>query len=152
MTCLSEPTFNPKRVTESHQQSWFRPALLVGIVYFAVGRLFSVPITHAQEWRWAAWIVSGVAFAAHIGYEHFKTRHLPGSIARDAAVAVAIGAFLLAVAGMIYSVWVTSALRPAWLLAFVLWPAFTAIPAFLVALVVATLLKHLRLRTNRANR
>ena len=138
-------------MTESHPQSWFRVALLVGIVYFAVGRLFTVPITHVQAWRLAAWIVSGVAFAAHIGYEHFKIRHSPRAIARDAAVAVAIGAFLLAVAGMVRSLWATSAVRTVWFLALVLWPAFTAIPAFLVALAVATLLKHLRLRTDRVN-
>ena len=136
-------------MTESHPQSWFRVALLVGIVYFAVGRLFSVPIPHAQAWRLAAWIVSGVAFAAHLGYEHFKIRHSPRSVARDTAVAVGIGALLLAVAGMIRSVWATSAIRTAWFLALVLWPAFTAIPAFLAALVVAMLLKQLRLRTDR---
>lgn len=136
---------------ESHHQPWFRVALLVGIIYFAVGRLFTVPMTHVQAWRLAAWLVSGVAFAAHIGHEHFKTRHSPRAIARDAAVAVAIGAFLLAVAGMVHSLWVTSTVRTVWFLALVLWPAFTAIPAFLVALAVATLLKHLRLRTDRVN-
>ena len=135
----------------SLHQPWIRAALLLGALYLVVGRLFAAPATYVQEWRLAAWMVSGVAFAAHIAYEHFSLRHSPLLLAWHAAVAVAIGAFLLAVAGMIRSVWVTSAVRPAWLLALVLWPAFTAIPAFLVALLVATLLRHLRLRTDKVS-
>ena len=135
----------------TRHQPWIPAALLLGALYVIVGRVFAAPATHVQEWRLAAWLVCGVAFAAHISYEHFSLRHSPLLVAWHAAVAVAIGAFLLAVAGMIRSVWATSAVRTAWLLALVLWPAFTAIPAFLVALVVATLLKHLRVRTDRVN-
>jgi hypothetical protein len=138
-------------VEASDHQPWIPAALLLGAVYVIVGRVFAAPTTHVREWRLAAWLVCGVAFAAHIAYEHFSLRHPSRLVAWHAAVAVAIGALLLAVAGMIRSVWATSAVRIAWLLALVLWPAFTAVPAFLVALVVATLLKHLRLRTDRAN-
>jgi hypothetical protein len=60
-----------------------------------------------------------------------------------AAIAVAIGAFALALAGMIHSMSAGSSTRPAWLLALVLWPAFTAIPAFLVALMAAAVLARL---------
>lgn len=49
------------------------------------------------------------------------------------ALAVAIGAFGLAVAGMVRSLPTGSGVRPLWLLALVLWPAVTAVPAFLVA-------------------
>jgi hypothetical protein len=127
-------------VNASHHQPWLRVAFLVGVVYFLVGRTFALPAIHVKAWRLAAWVVSGVAFAAHIGYEHFKLRHSPRLVALRAAVAVAIGAFLLAVAGMIRSLWTTSTIRPAWLLALVLWPAFTAVPAFLVAIVTAAVL------------
>jgi hypothetical protein len=130
-------------VDSSRRQPWVPAALLLGALYVIVGRVFAAPATHLQEWRLAAWLVCGVAFASHIAYEHFSLRHPSRLVAWHAAVAVAIGAFLLAVAGMIRSVWATSAVRTVWLLALVLWPAFTAIPAFLVALVVATLLKHL---------
>ena len=143
MNCLSEPTLNRRRVGESHHQSWFRVALLVGIVYFAVGRLFATPATHAQEWRLAAWVVCGFAFAAHIAYEHFSLRPSPRLVAWHTAVAVAIGAFLLAVAGMIHSLWATSAVRTVWFLALMLWPAFTAIPAFLAAMVAGLILARL---------
>jgi hypothetical protein len=101
-----------------------------------------------QEWRLAAWLVCGVAFAAHIAYEHFSLRHSPRLVAWHAAVAVAIGAFLLAVAGMINSLWTTSALRPIWFLAIFLWPAFTAVPAFLAALVAGLILARLWPRAN----
>src|SRR5450759_888224 len=34
--------------------------------------VFALPADHVHAWRLAAWMVSGVAYAAHIGYEHFK--------------------------------------------------------------------------------
>jgi hypothetical protein len=55
---------------------------------------------------------------------------------------VAIGAFALALAGMFRSVATLGALKPTWLLALVLFPAFTAVPAFLVALVAAVALSR----------
>lgn len=119
-------------------------ALLIGVWYVVVGRVFALPAAHVQAWRLAAWVVCGVAFATHIGYEHFRLRHSPLVVARHASVAVALGAFLLAVAAMIHSQWTTSAIRPIWLLALVLWPAITAVPAFLAALVTAVLLVRLR--------
>jgi hypothetical protein len=58
------------------------------------------------------------------------------------AVAVAIGAFGLAVAGMIYSLSTPAGFRPIWLFALVALPVVTGVPAFLVALVIATLLRR----------
>ena len=127
----------------SLHQPWIRAALLLGALYLVVGRLFAAPATYVQEWRLAAWMVCGVAFAAHIAYEHFRLRHSPLLVASHAALAVAVGAVLLAVAGMINSLWTRSALRPIWLLALVLWPAFTAVPAFLAAMVAGLILARL---------
>jgi hypothetical protein len=127
-------------MVSSRHQPWISAALLFGALYLVVGRLFAAPATYVQEWRLAAWMVCGVAFAAHISYEHFGLRHKPLLVACHTALAVAIGAVLLAVAGMIHSLWTMSALRPVWLLALVLWPAFTAIPAFLVALAAGAIL------------
>ena len=124
----------------SLHQPWIRAALLLGALYLVVGRLFAAPATYVQEWRLAAWMVCGVAFAAHIAYEHFRLRHSPLLVASHAALAVALGALLLALAGMINSLWTRSALRPIWLLALVLWPAFTAVPAFFVALAAGAIL------------
>jgi hypothetical protein len=125
-------------------RGWARAALLVGLVYFVVGRVFARPSTNVLAWRWAAWVVSGIVFAAHIWYEQFKLRNSPRMTALHAAVAVGLGAFGLAVAGMIHTLQTTSAIRPVWFLALVLWPLFTAIPAFLAALVASMLLARVR--------
>ena len=99
-----------------------------------------LPADHVQAWRLTAWVFSLAAYTAHIWYEHFRLRNAPRSTALHAAVAVAIGAIGLALAGMIHSLSTGAALRPAWLLALVLWPAITAVPAFLVAFAVAAVL------------
>ena len=91
-------------------------------------------------WRLAAWVVSGAVYAAHIWYEHFALRNLTRTTALHVAIAVAIGGFGLAVAGMTRSLYTTSQIRPGWVLALLLWPALTAVPAFLVALAVAAVL------------
>ena len=121
-------------------QPWVRAALLVGVVYLVIGRAFAAPADHVRLWRLAAWATSGAAFAAHIGYEHFRLRHTPRSTAWHAALAVAIGAFALAAAGGLRSLTSGSAPRPLWLLALVVWPAVTGVPAFLVGFVAAALL------------
>jgi hypothetical protein len=53
-------------------------------------------------------------------------------------LAVALGAFGLAVAATVHAQAVSS-IRPAYALALVLWPVLTAVPAFIVALAVAAL-------------
>lgn len=128
------------RMTAPPGRAWFRAALLLGVGYFVIGKVFSLPADHVQAWRLAAWIVSGIAYAAHIRYEHFTLRNSPRLAALHVAVGVAIGAFALAVAGMIHSLTTTSTIRPAWLLAIVLWPVMTALPAFLGTFVIGSLL------------
>jgi len=130
------------------RKAWLLPALLFGVAYFLIGRVFALPTDHVQAWRIAAWLVSGVAYAAHIGFEHFKLRNPPRLIAWHAALAVAAGAVALAVAGMIHSLSTAPAIRPAWLLALVIWPAVTAIPAFLGAFVAGTMLRRLPRRAD----
>ena len=120
--------------------AWLRAAILFGLGYFLVGRLFAVPGEHARAWRWAAWIVSFIAYAAHFQYERIRLRNPPRSVALHVATAVAIGACAIAVAGMLHSIRAQGALRPTWLLAIVLFPVVTAVPAFLVALVAAVAL------------
>lgn len=123
-----------------HRQSWVRAPFLFGVAYLLIGRVFATPTDHVHLWRLAAWVVSGAVFAAHIGYEHFRLRHSPRTTAWHAALAVALGAFGLAVAGALRSLLTTSTMQLSWLLAFVVWPLVTAVPAFLVALVAGTLL------------
>jgi hypothetical protein len=127
----------------SRNHAWPHAALLLGVLYLVVGRSFALPATHAHGWRLAAWIVSGALYATHIAYEHFRLRNPPGATALHVATAVAIGALGLAVAGMVHSLSMTSGIRPAWLLALVLWPAVTAVPAFVGAVVAGALLRRL---------
>ena len=87
--------------------------------------------------------MSVVVFVTHIGYEHFKLRSAPRTVAIHVAIAVAIGAFGLAIAAMIRSLLMGEFRLPIWLIALVAWPALTAIPAFLVALVAAVILRRL---------
>lgn len=120
-------------------ERWIRAALIAALVYFVVGRLFALPATDVQFWRLAAWAVSGIVFAAQIGYEHFVLRNRPRPLAFHAAVAAAIGALALAVAGFLHSLAGTPR-TGLWMLALVVWPLATAIPAFLVAFVLGVIL------------
>src|SRR5262245_53025910 len=133
----------------SRHQPWVRAALLAGVAYFVVGYGSaaldpSVPDRARFAWRLAAWAVSAAVFAAHIGYEHFGLGDSPRAIALHAAAAVALGAFLLAAAATLHAATV-AAHAPYWqfLLALVLWPTITALPAFLVALVAGAVLARL---------
>jgi hypothetical protein len=87
-------------------------------------------------WRLAAWVISAAAFAAHIGYEHVRLRSSPGTTALHTSLAVALGAFALAVAANVHAQ-VVSSYRPSHAVALVAWPVLTALPAFVVALAVA---------------
>jgi hypothetical protein len=118
-------------------------AVLAGVAYFLIGRLFALPASHVQAWRLGAWVFSGVVYAVHIGYEHFRLRSSTRALALHAALAVALGAAGLAIAGMIHSLSAGSAIKPAWLLALIIWPAVTAIPAFVVALIAGAVLARL---------
>lgn len=133
-------------MNETSDRRWPRAALLFGIVYPIVGITFAVP-AHSSAgqaraaWRLAAWLVCGAAFAAHLAYEHFRLRSPPGRAAWHVSVAVAFGAFVLAV-------WINAhphrspSNRPQALLALVVFPVVTAVPAFLVALATSAVLSR----------
>ena len=127
---------------ESPHQPWLRAAILVGVVYALVGIAFAVPATHVQAWRLAAWVVSAIAYAAHIAYEHFRLRNSSLSAALHVALAVALGAFGLAVGANIHSLSTgsTDQHRQLLLLSLAIWPLITALPALLVALGISAVL------------
>jgi hypothetical protein len=62
-----------ERVEATDRRPWLRTAILVGVVYCAVGVIFQGPLA----WRLAAWLVSGVAYVLHLAYEHFGLRNPP---------------------------------------------------------------------------
>ena len=121
---------------------WTGAAILFGIVYACVGIAFAVPATHAKAWRLAAWMVSAAGFMAHLAYERFRLHNAPRNAALHSAVAVALGAFGLAAGANIHALSVASTGRHRLLLllALVIWPVMTALPAFLVALGISLLL------------
>ena len=95
-----------------------------------------MPGEHAQAWRLAAWLVSFLIYTAHFRYERVRPSSATACRWRcTSRPAVAIGAFAVAVAVMMRSIARRDRSQPTWLLALVLFPAVTAVPAFLVALV-----------------
>ena len=129
-------------MSESSQQPWIRVIVILGIAYAFVGIVFAMPASHAKVWRVAAWVVSAIAYAAHICYERFRFRNRPRSAALHVALGVALGSFGMAVGANIHllSVGSTNEQRRLLLLALGLWPIITALPAFLVALVASWVL------------
>jgi hypothetical protein len=120
----------------SRRQPWVRAVVLVGVAYAVIGVVFAWPASHVRVWRLAAWLASAAVYAAHIGYEVIELRNQPRRAAFHVALAVAIGALGLAVAANIHSLSIVSTPqhRRLLLLALVVWPLMTALPAFLVAL------------------
>src|SRR5512143_2991689 len=129
-------------MNKSPHRSWFYVAVLLGVVYAMVGIVFAIPATNVQAWRLAAWLVSAIGYAAHIAYERFRLQNSPGPAALHIALAVALGAFGLAVGANIHSLFTGSSThqRQLLLLALGIWPVITAIPAFLVALCLSIVL------------
>lgn len=84
--------------------------------------------------RLLAWLISGAAFAAHIGYDHFRLRSSPVRTALHTSLAVGLGAFVLAAAALIHAQVSGSSRERALVFALLAWPLLTGVPAFLVAL------------------
>src|SRR4051812_29008137 len=126
---------------------WLTTVLIVGAVYLVAGLVFAALAKSAGTqnarvaWRLTAWGISAVAFTAHIGYEQFRLRTSAAATALHAALAVAVGAFGLAVSANLHAQ-ATQQRFPQLML--VLWPIATGIPAFLVAFSAAYLLSRTR--------
>jgi hypothetical protein len=138
----------------SANRRWLGAAILFGIAYLVIGILFGALAGQAASnkmqvtWRLAAWLISAVAFAVHIGYEYFRFHNSPRSTALHASIGAAIGAFALAAAANVHALWAGQGNRLLLALALVLWPVITAVPAFLVALVLAAVLTRIRPRSD----
>jgi hypothetical protein len=128
--------------TDRH--SWFSTAIVIGLLYCAIGIVFALPTDQVRMWRLAAWVASAALYAAHIAHEHFRLRNSSRPTAWHVAVAVAIGGFGLAVAATIHSLFATpNYTRWRFVLALVAWPIITALPAFIAALAIVGLLARL---------
>jgi Kef-type K+ transport system membrane component KefB len=139
---------------EIANQRWLRVAMFFAIVYPVVGITFGAlanPSASNQmrvTWRLAAWLLSAAAFAAHLGYEHFRLRNSPPRAALHVSVAVALGAFALAVWANVHAhLGASSHQSPHAPLALVVFPVVTGAPAFLVALAAGAVLARTRRRS-----
>lgn len=129
----------------SHSRRWPR-VVLWGVAYFVIG-IGTAALARGAEagqmqkvWRLAAWLLSAVAFAAHIWYERYRAGGPPVKTALPNALAVALGGFLLAAAATVHSLSAGVGRLGAYAVALVAWPVLVGVPAFLVALAAAALL------------
>jgi len=133
-------------MSQVSRQSWFRSVVLVGAVYALVGIVFALPTSHGRFWRLAAWVVSGVAFAIHMGHERFRLRNSVFPAALHVASGAALGAFGLAAGAIIRTALsgsTTSQHQRLLVIALVAWPVIVGVPAFLVSLAGSGLLVRL---------
>lgn len=137
----------------SDRRSWIRAAIICGAVYFLVGFIFSeFDLWAGSNYLKAlsnplAFLISGSAFAIHIGYEHFRLHNTPRVTAWHTAIAVALSAFALALKANIHDLGSAIGYRSKMLIALPAWPILTGVPAFIVALLVALGLSLTRRRT-----
>lgn len=108
--------------------------VIVGTATAALAALASSP-TGVKGWRLAAWLLSLGIFSAHIvGERRRESRRV--SAAASVAVAVALGAFVLAAVGPFRTHFNDASRLKLAVLSLVAWPLLTGIPAFLVAVLV----------------
>jgi hypothetical protein len=130
-------------VAASSSRRWLGAMILVAAIYALVGILSGAFAREAVSnqmrvaWRLAAFVVSGIAFAAHIAYQHFRLRTSPAITAWHTSLAVALGALALAVAANVHEHFTASSHRGVLIGMLVVWPVLTGLPAFLVAWGVA---------------
>ena len=135
-------------VKEPHERRWLRTILIIGAIYCLDGIVFgmfagwSKSHTMVIIWRLAAWLTCVVLFAGHIWYEHYRFSNSPRKAALHTSSAAAVGAFGLAVAANIHAQFVSSANQILLALSLVIWPILTAVPAFIVAFVIMSVLHH----------
>jgi hypothetical protein len=131
----------------SGKYQWLRRVVLFGIVYLVVGVAFPNPPASDKMqfvWRLSAWLTVAIAFAIHIGLEHLRFRNSPYRTALHVSAAVSLGSFALAAAANIHGLRTGTGSQHLLALALVIWPLITGLPAFVVALVIATVLAKLR--------
>ncbi|HZE72356.1 MAG TPA: hypothetical protein VE135_22830 [Pyrinomonadaceae bacterium] len=128
---------------DSFRQRWLSRVILAGVLYLGIGFASAALAGAAASnqmrslWRLSAFVISAVVFAAHVAYEHFRLRNTAWPTAWHASVAVAFGALALALVANIHDLGSPSGYRPRMLIALLAWPLLTAVPAFIVALVIA---------------
>jgi hypothetical protein len=140
-----------KNLNTSGKYRWLRTVIPFGMVYLVVGIAFpNPPASNPTQfmWRLAAWLICALAFALHIGLEHFRLRNSPCRTALHASLSVALAAFALAAAANIHARTAGTGNQRLLALALVIWPILAGLPAFVVALTVAAGLARVRPNDN----
>ena len=125
-----------------------RMVLLFAAAYLVIGIAFgafsdwAATNTGRLLWRRLAWLVSGVGFAAHIAYGHFRLGNPPRRTAMHVSIAAALGAGGLAVAANLHEWIAAPPYRPSIVIALLAWPLLTVVPAFLAAIVATSVLNR----------
>ena len=137
---------------EPRQQHWARAVIIVGVVYLAIGLILGGLAGSASSsqmvvtWRLLAWLISAIAFGAHIWYESVRLGSSRATTAFHAALAVALGAFLVATTAVVHGQRSGAAHQSRRVLSLVLWPILAGVPAFVMAFASAAALSLRRRR------
>ena len=115
--------------------------VLIGAFYATISIVFA-KFSPELLWRRLAWLVSAVAFAAHIAYVHFFRRSSVRTLAGHVSTAASIGAFGLAAAANLHGWSVATANHRALAIALVAWPILVGAAAFVVALIAGAIAKR----------
>jgi hypothetical protein len=126
---------------------WIFVAITSGAIYLFLGVGLPNPSSPSDaqfRWRLAAWLMSGTVFLSHILYEGFALRNRSRTVAFHTSLAVALGAFALAVAANIHGWKVATPHQHLLVLSLIIWPVLTAVPAWLVSFAGAAIVTRLR--------
>lgn len=123
-------------VAPTDRRTWLLTAIVIGAVYCGVGVVFQGPFV----WRLAAWVVCAAVYVLHLANEHFRLHRSPRVAAFHTAVAVALGAFGLAVAATLHRAFFASSGADfrLYAVALVAFPIVAALPAFVVGLIITS--------------
>jgi hypothetical protein len=119
-------------------------ALLVAVLAYTVFGFATAGLAGAAGssgrtfWRLAGWLLPLATFVVHIWYDRIRVGNATTKVALHAATAVAAGALVIAAGLPVASHWGERGSH-AWL-SLVLWPIVTGVPAFVAALVMASIL------------
>jgi len=129
------------------QLKWVSATFVAGCLYLLIG-LVSADLAggaagpRQRFWRGMAWLLSAIVFGVHVARDRIRMRFGAVSTASHAALGAALGAFGLAIAATIHGYRVATPHLRALKLSLLIWPMITAVPAFVVAFVIAVILRR----------
>jgi len=136
------------------ERPWKR-VMLVGLIYFALGiisALVSNPLKSEFIQAMIRVSIFFVGLAVYYYSLHLEITRYNGGIKSSALLtscAVAVGTFLLAAYAIGMEWWETSGVRTSLLIALIVWPAATSVPAFIMSLLLGYVIVRIRKRLSR---